>query len=608
MLQKYSAERNVQILMALLKAHNIRDIIVSPGATNVSLVASCQQDGFFRMYSCVDERSAAYIACGIAAETGNPVVLSCTGATAARNYYSGLTEAYYRKLPILAVTSSRPAGWIGNSIAQVTDRRFPPPDVVLLSAQVPIIHDADEEWAYTVKINEAILELTHRGGGPVHINLETSYSTDFSVSELPPAQPIFRYCSDDALPPIPDGKVGIFVGSHKPWSAELTASVDAFCRNYDAVVLCDQTSNYRGPYRVMSPLLCNQRRDDSGLRDFDLLIHIGEVCGAELNLKPKQVWRVSPDGAVTDPFRKLSAVFEMSESYFFRACSRGEEKSVDEPQYVKWERENRRLLDKMPELPFSNPWIASQTISKLPGNASLHLGIYNSLRSWNFFESPASIRVFCNTGGFGIDGNTSSLLGSALARPDALCIGVVGDLSFFYDMNVFGNRHIPQNMRLIIVNNGKGTEFRQHISRPAVFGDDADMFIAAAGHNGKQSPAVVRHFAEDLGFLYFSASGKTEYLEAIGQLLSPEPCGKPMVLEVFTNSRDEDEALWLLRSLDADQYIDYDALDNPGKKLARAVLGHSGTAYVKKLLEKASERSKAKEGKAEHRERRPEQL
>ena len=90
---KYTAERNIQILIYLLKSHGIRRVIASPGATDVSLVASLQHDSFFEMYSCVDERSAAYMACGIAAETGEPVVITCTGATSSRNYMPGLTEA-----------------------------------------------------------------------------------------------------------------------------------------------------------------------------------------------------------------------------------------------------------------------------------------------------------------------------------------------------------------------------------------------------------------------------------------------------------------------------------------------------------------------------------
>ena len=101
----YSSEKNIQIVIALLKANNIKKIIVSPGGTNVSFVASIQCDPFFEIYSCIDERSAAYMACGLSAETGEVVVLSCTGATSSRNYMPALTEAFYRRIPILAITS-----------------------------------------------------------------------------------------------------------------------------------------------------------------------------------------------------------------------------------------------------------------------------------------------------------------------------------------------------------------------------------------------------------------------------------------------------------------------------------------------------------------------
>src|SRR5690606_15835566 len=103
----YTNEKNAQIIISLLKAHGIRRVIASPGTTNVALIGSMQHDPFFEIYSSVDERSAAYIACGLAAESNEPVVISCTGATASRNYLPGLTEAYYRKLPVLAITSTQ---------------------------------------------------------------------------------------------------------------------------------------------------------------------------------------------------------------------------------------------------------------------------------------------------------------------------------------------------------------------------------------------------------------------------------------------------------------------------------------------------------------------
>ena len=100
----YSDNSNAQLVVALLKEYGIKKVIASPGTTNLTIVGSMQYDSWFTMYSAVDERSAAYMACGMAAESNEPVVIVCTGATASRNYLPGLTEAYYRKLPIVVIT------------------------------------------------------------------------------------------------------------------------------------------------------------------------------------------------------------------------------------------------------------------------------------------------------------------------------------------------------------------------------------------------------------------------------------------------------------------------------------------------------------------------
>ena len=81
----YTNDKGTQIVLSLLKQHGIRKIVASPGTTNIALVASMQFDPWFEMYSSVDERSAAYMACGLASASGEPVVLTCTGATASRN-------------------------------------------------------------------------------------------------------------------------------------------------------------------------------------------------------------------------------------------------------------------------------------------------------------------------------------------------------------------------------------------------------------------------------------------------------------------------------------------------------------------------------------------
>lgn len=56
-----SSVKNVQILVSLLKQHNIKDIVISPGSRDFQLVHSVETDSFFRTYTVVDERSAAFL-------------------------------------------------------------------------------------------------------------------------------------------------------------------------------------------------------------------------------------------------------------------------------------------------------------------------------------------------------------------------------------------------------------------------------------------------------------------------------------------------------------------------------------------------------------------
>lgn len=576
----YSKEVNVQILVSLMKKHGIRKVIVSPGTTNINFVASVQQDPYFELYSSVDERSAAYMACGLAAESGAPVALSCTGATASRNYIPGLTEAFYRKLPILAITATQHSGRIGQNMEQVIDRRAVLNDMVKLSIQAMTVYSEEDKWALNVQINRALLELRRHGGGPVHINLETTYNKDFTLRELPDTRVINRICYGEKLPLIPSGRVAVFVGDHRKWPDKLTKAVDEFCSKYNGVVLCDQTSNYRGKYRILSNLISAQSQYSSPCILPELLIDIGNVSGANLPYKPKQVWRVNADGGVRDRFRKLTKVFEMEEISFFELYnSLTDSKETRNEYYNEFVAEYTKIATKIPELPFSNPWIAQHTASRLPENSVLYLGILNTLRSWNFFETPESVVCYSNTGGFGIDGGVSALVGMSLANKDRLCFGVVGDLGFFYDMNALGNRHTGNNIRLMLINNGRGTEFRNYNHLAARFGDDADDYMAAAGHYGKQSHELVKHYAEDLGYEYMSASNKEEYLATVERFLTPELLDKPIVFEVFTDHQCESDAIKIMNNLEV-------SVAGSAKQLVKNVLGDKGVQSVKKILNK----------------------
>lgn len=586
MKHNYSTEISVQLLIALMKAHGIRKVVASPGSTNVCLSHSLQNDSFFEMYSSVDERSAAYMACGLSVESGEPVALTCTEATASRNYLSGLTEAFYRHIPVLCITATNNITFVSQNYPQMIDRSVVPKDVVKKTMFLPYLNETDDIHGYVNLLNDTILELFRNGGGPVHIEYETKYGTDFSVEHLPVVNVSRRICHGSEMPQIPHGKIAIYVGAHKRWSVELTSAVDAFCEKYNAVVLCDHISNYNGKYGVYYTLLTSQTEQRYDCTYIDLCIYIGDISSAyPKNFKINTVWRVNPDGELRDVMRKYGGiqqyVFEMEEVSFFKYYLKDSLISKRNTYILDWRNNIRLLSAKIPELPFSNLWIAQHTVDKLPHECRLFLGIENTLRCWNFFPTDASIEGYCNTGGFGIDGGVSSLIGASFSNNSQLYFGITGDLAFFYDMNVLGNRHIGNNVRLMVINNAIGQQFKnpQHPAR--IIGDKANDFIAAAGHFGNKSKALLRHYAEDLGFYYLAANNKEDFSKNIQEFCNTETNEHPILFEVFTNTEDETEALRIISSLESDAVT---KMQNRAKNITKNILGDKGFNSLKKIL------------------------
>lgn len=311
----------------------------------------------------------------------------------------------------------------------------------------------------------------------------------------------------------------------------------------------------------------------------DLMIHIGEITGDYFGkrIAGKNIWRVNPDGEIRDTFNKLSVVFEMSEIEFFEHYAND---TIIENTFLKEILNDiEKVKEKIPELPYSNIWIASKISQLIPEGTTIHFGILNSLRSWNFFELPASVKSAANVGGFGIDGGLSALVGASLNNRNKLYFGIIGDLAFFYDMNVLGNRHVGNNLRIMLVNNGKGTEFRQFNHYAAQHGDSADKFIAAGGHFGNKSRTLVKNYAQDLGFEYLSAENKEEFENVYTRFLSPKILEKPIIFEVFTDSVDESRALELVLRTE-------DNAKGKVKNFTRQVLGNKGVETLKKIIKR----------------------
>ena len=266
----------------------------------------------------------------------------------------------------------------------------------------------------------------------------------------------------------------------------------------------------------------------------DILISIGGQTGdypfyrmmSDVQNVNFEHWRVNENGDVVDTYDKLTKVFQMSIEAFFS----GFEKENSTHEYFEiW---NQVVSKKQIEmsLPFSNAFIAQDLHNKIPNNSTIQFSILNSLRVWNLFDLDQSVQCYSNVGAFGIDGGLSTLIGQSVVT-DQLCFMVIGDLAFYYDMNSIGIRHIKNNLRIILINNNGGVEFKLNKQN----NEETDQYTAAANHFKN-----AEGWAKTCGFDYFSVRNKNEYIACRDQLLSVS--NKPILLEAFVSDVDDADA------------------------------------------------------------------
>lgn len=534
-----TAYKHVRILLSLLKQYGIRHFVMSPGSRNMSIVKSVEDDPYFSCYSVVDERSAVYFAVGLSLELNVPVAVCSTSGQATRNYLPGLTEAYYRKVPILAITTDYDEVFTGQLNMQSVRQMEMPSDTASISVDAPLIKDGNDEQLVIRRINQALDALTRAGGGPAHINVRIDKHWIKGDDNLEMARKIMRYMPQDQhWPEIGRRKILLVVGQHRPFSSSQSLALENFAQKHDVAIYVNHISNFSGRKSVHG----NKRLTTSASAELrpDLLITIGGHLGDyPLNgaLKGMKVehWRVSEDGQYSDTYNTLSSVFECSETYFFQRMSETSPGIASTDYFGSWKKRIDAFV--VPEtLPLSHALIAKGLAPRLPINSNLHFGILSSLRNWELFDLHPSIKCYSNVAGFGIDGCLSTFLGQSVAS-DALNFLIIGDLSFFYDMNAVGIRCLKPNIRIVLVNNHGGGEFRLYEHAANSFGDAADRHIAAAGHFGESAKGWVTNNHFD-----YLAVRDTEELQGALDILV-RPSERPVLLEVFTTMRDDSSAL-----------------------------------------------------------------
>lgn len=557
----------------MLKQYGIHHIVISPGGTNIPISQAVQDDSFFHCYSVPDERSAMYFAIGLYLQTGEVIATSCTSAQATRNYIPGLTEAFYKHVPVLAITTAKLERFQYQDYMQAPDQCSLPRDSVKRSFDLPPVTDENTRSQCYHSAREAIMETVHRNSGPVQLNIRIvdAQQGKFTDERLPEVRPLRRYMVwDDWVGIELQGKkILVVVGEHRPFNEKQTKAIESFCESHNVAVYVNHLSNYHGKYSVQGNLLvaCG------GLKMLqpDIFVTIGgqtgdyPLYGALNGLVCAEHWRVAVDGDLVDTYSRLTKIFECPDYYFFDRLA--SETSSSHSYYEEWSRLTSTLNYDV-QLPFSNLYVAQHLHATIPSHSIVNFAILNSLRCWSYFPLVASVQVYANVAAFGIDGCNSMLIGESM-NTDELCFIVTGDLAFFYDMNALGIRHIKNNVRILLINNGGGAEFK---IMTGAWKEDVHVadFISANGHNGN-----AKGWAENCGFTYLSATDKTSFEKCKTAFVSPSD--SPMILEIFTCADDEKEANDLI--LEANRIISkVDSI----KALIKNTIGKKGSNILKK--------------------------
>ncbi len=535
----FSGNKMVLQLLSLLKQYGIRKVVVSPGSRHFVFVHSLEADSYFKLYSVVDERSAAFFALGLMQQTGEIVAVTCSSGTACMNYGSAIVEAYYQHLPLLILSSDRLPQFLNQMEDQMYDQLDTFTNCTKYQGQLPVVNNAFDEWYCNRIINEAFLELTHHGKGPVHLNIPfEAHDTDrFEVKEIPVVRKINISTSsltsekwEDYGEQLKGKKVMIVWGQSVAMTKQLEDAVTEFTRNFDAVILTDKISNCHHPRAVTNTTVVWRalRPLERVVLKPDIVISVGAnyIFNNELKgyLRPANVkhWQVGKEDKVCDPFRSLTEIFEMEEDFFFRAIT-ANSTFTNEGEYA----DSWLNISRLPLLPtpdYNELYAIGALMNSLPKNVDLQLANSCTIRMAHFFSIDSSIRVNCNRGVNGIDGSMSTAIGFSAdnLRPTFY---ITGDLSFFYDMNSLWIRHLSSKMRILLINNGGGAVMYGSLNN--------EMRKTLPPHIGAEHGMSAKGWVESVGFKYLSAHSKEEVDEGV-KVLCDTTIEQPIILEVFT--------------------------------------------------------------------------
>ncbi|MDP4203114.1 MAG: 2-succinyl-5-enolpyruvyl-6-hydroxy-3-cyclohexene-1-carboxylic-acid synthase [Bacteroidota bacterium] len=543
----FSNKTNILQLASLMLQYGIRHVVLSPGSRNAPLIHTFTQHPGFTCYTVVDERSAAFFALGLSQKLHQPVAACCTSGTALLNYGPAIAEAFYQEIPLLIISADRPEAWIGQADGQTIPQNGAFAAITKKSIQLPEPANDTDEWYCNRLINEALIQLTANGNGPVHINVPLSEPLyQFTTPALPEVRKITSHVAKQQVEPEQFQAIWnaspkrMIVVDQLPPDNSLDAILCSLLKKGDAVVLAEQIGNVHLPQQIANFDLVLASLPEEELKSFapDLLITLGgHLTSKRLKQllrkhKPQHHWDIRSDGKVKDTFQTITDLIPANAADFLQQLAEDIVPKKDKENNFSglWQNKSTAVDLKvarfMKEAPFCDLTVINAFIQCLPQQSTLHLSSSAPIRYAQISNLNPTVSVLSNRGTNGIDGSMSTAVGYAAAN-DGLTFLLIGDLSFFYDINALWNKQISKNLRILLVNNGGGNMF--HLINGPQQSEAMEGYIAC--HHNESAKDRVLAF----GLHYLSATNFDELDRCLPYFCNPDE-DYPMVLEVFTHT------------------------------------------------------------------------
>lgn len=546
---QFSKKLNVQLIAEVFQAFGIEHIVLSPGSRNGALATHFSHHPKFKTFSIVDERSAGFVALGMAQQTGKPVVVCCTSGSALVNYYPAVTEAFYQNVPLIVLSADRPEHLVDHFDGQTIRQNGVLEKHTYHNTQLTQDESTESLTDNLGLIKKAVLASIHHSG-PVHINMpfseplyEFQETIDIHFEEFKIPQKEKKEIAIDDLVSQWNAaqKKLILVGMQKP-NAELNKWMKQLADDDSVVVLTETTSNLHSPRfinQIDSVIFSLTDETLSHLKP-DILLTIGQnvvskkVKAFIRNHKPAAHWHLDaywhPDTfqCLTDKIESepidflqefVPKVFQQNTHYFNDWNSIRHEKKLKQQEFAK-------------NIGFSDFKVFEKLIQSFPKGMNVQYANSSVIRYAQLFDHSADYAVFCNRGTSGIDGSTSTAAGAAMVR-DKPTVFISGDISFFYDSNGLWNPYLPATFRMILINNGGGNIFKI-IPGPENSGVVERVFET-------RHDLTAEHLAKMYGLEYVKATNLDELETALNGFY--ETSNRAKILEINTAEIENSEVM-----------------------------------------------------------------